>query len=393
MIGRWPRGAGTSRGGGPARRTPRRAARRRGRGDRASPTVDGTRSAPVRPRSEDPIDRQSLAGRPGRHRAREICWPSRLMARTLLRRPRRARRLPAVPARRPVRRIRYLRDLGAAVPAPAPLRARAACRAGELRLWNPLVHEGIPLSPPAVGYPLDVLQLLRPDDAGISLALCLHVPLAALAFHAMARGLGPSPRGGGAGARWSTPSGLPPLDRQPLRVRAGSGVGTASSSSASRPSRAGRPEGPRARRRRAGARPLDHRRRGGGAGGGDRPRPRLAAALRPARRPPPGRDRDGAGARRGDGGARPRARPASQIEAAPAAGGCQPRSSLAHLRSTSSPSCRWSSERPLRHPRKPRERVVGAQLLPEGLPLRPEPLPRPRRPRPGRGRRRFRAGG
>lgn len=83
----------------------------------------------------------------------------------------------------------YFRDLGQQF---LPLRrfALEGLRAGELRLWNPLVHEGIPLSLPAVGYPLDVLQLLRPDDAGISLALCLHVPLAALAFHAMARGLG-----------------------------------------------------------------------------------------------------------------------------------------------------------------------------------------------------------
>jgi hypothetical protein len=61
---------------------------------------------------------------------------------------------------------------------------------GEVRLWNPFVHEGVPLSLPALGYPIDLLQLLRPDAVGISLVLALHVPLAAVAFFALARGLG-----------------------------------------------------------------------------------------------------------------------------------------------------------------------------------------------------------
>jgi hypothetical protein len=61
--------------------------------------------------------------------------------------------------------------------------------AGEVRLWNPFVHEGVPLSLPALGYPIDVLQLLRPDEAGLSAVLALHVPLAAIAFFALARGL------------------------------------------------------------------------------------------------------------------------------------------------------------------------------------------------------------
>ena len=61
--------------------------------------------------------------------------------------------------------------------------------AGEVRLWNPFVHEGVPLSLPALGYPIDLLQLLRPDEAGLSVILALHVPLAALAFFALARGL------------------------------------------------------------------------------------------------------------------------------------------------------------------------------------------------------------
>jgi len=82
----------------------------------------------------------------------------------------------------------YFRDLAVHF---LPLRrfALEGLLAGELRLWNPLVHEGIPLSLPALGYPPDLLQLLRPDEFGISLVLALHVPLAAIAFLAMARGL------------------------------------------------------------------------------------------------------------------------------------------------------------------------------------------------------------
>lgn len=62
-------------------------------------------------------------------------------------------------------------------------------RAGEVRLWNPFVHEGVPLSLPAVSYPVDLLQLLRPDEAGLSAVLALHVPLAAIASFCLARSL------------------------------------------------------------------------------------------------------------------------------------------------------------------------------------------------------------
>lgn len=58
---------------------------------------------------------------------------------------------------------------------------------GELRYWNPYTHEGEPLAPPPVSYPLDLLQLLRPDELGISWSLALHVAFAALAFLAFAR--------------------------------------------------------------------------------------------------------------------------------------------------------------------------------------------------------------
>ncbi len=62
---------------------------------------------------------------------------------------------------------------------------------GSLRFWNPFVHEGEPLALPPLAYPLDLLQLLRPDEVGISFVLALHIPLAALWMMALARkGLG-----------------------------------------------------------------------------------------------------------------------------------------------------------------------------------------------------------
>jgi hypothetical protein len=93
----------------------------------------------------------------------------------------------------------YFRDLSLHF---LPLRrfALEGLRAGEVRFWNPLVHEGVPLSLPALGYPVDLLQILKPDEAGISLVLALHVPLAAVAFFALARGLGlPRPAAAGGG--------------------------------------------------------------------------------------------------------------------------------------------------------------------------------------------------
>ncbi len=70
----------------------------------------------------------------------------------------------------------------------------------ELRFWNPFTHEGTPVFPPPLAYPVDLLQLLRPDEAGISLVLALHVPLAAIAFLLLARELGLPLRAGIGGA-------------------------------------------------------------------------------------------------------------------------------------------------------------------------------------------------
>jgi len=84
----------------------------------------------------------------------------------------------------------YFRDLSLQF-MPLRLFALEGLRHGELRQWNPYTHEGEPLAPPALAYPPDLLQLLRPDELGISWSLALHVPLAALSFlaFALARGL------------------------------------------------------------------------------------------------------------------------------------------------------------------------------------------------------------
>ena len=84
----------------------------------------------------------------------------------------------------------YFRDLSVHF---FPLRHLAldGLRQGQLVLWNPYVHEGVPLSLPALGYPLDVLGMLAPSEAFLSLLLALHVPLGALLFFLLARrGLG-----------------------------------------------------------------------------------------------------------------------------------------------------------------------------------------------------------
>lgn len=64
---------------------------------------------------------------------------------------------------------------------------------GEVRHWNPFVHEGEPLTLPAISYPIDLLHLLLSDEWGFSLLLALHVPLAAVALFVLARALGASP--------------------------------------------------------------------------------------------------------------------------------------------------------------------------------------------------------
>jgi hypothetical protein len=93
----------------------------------------------------------------------------------------------------------YFRDLALHF---LPLRVFAleGLRQGELRYWNPLVHEGIPAPFPPVSYPLDLLQLAWPHEAGVSRVLALHVPLAALAFFALARARGLSRLGAAGGA-------------------------------------------------------------------------------------------------------------------------------------------------------------------------------------------------
>lgn len=89
----------------------------------------------------------------------------------------------------------YFRDLSLYF---FPLRrfVLAGLAKGDLRFWNPYVHEGEPLALPPISYPFDLLQLLRPDEVGISFLLALHIPLAALWMMALARnGLGLSVTG------------------------------------------------------------------------------------------------------------------------------------------------------------------------------------------------------
>ena len=93
----------------------------------------------------------------------------------------------------------YFRDLSLHF---FPLRRFAldGLRAGELRYWNPYLHEGIPSPFPPLAYPLELLQLLRPDEWGLSLVLALHVPLAGLALLVLARSLGVAPVAAAGGA-------------------------------------------------------------------------------------------------------------------------------------------------------------------------------------------------
>jgi hypothetical protein len=65
--------------------------------------------------------------------------------------------------------------------------------AGEWRFWNPLIHGGEPVALSPFGYLPDLLQLLVPNEFGISLFLALHIPLAAFLFTRLARELGLSP--------------------------------------------------------------------------------------------------------------------------------------------------------------------------------------------------------
>jgi hypothetical protein len=93
----------------------------------------------------------------------------------------------------------YFRDLARQF-FPERLFVLDGLRAGELRFWNPLAHEGEPLLLPPIAYPGDLLQMLSPGPFGLSLSLALHLPLAALGFALLARGLGLAPTAGAAGA-------------------------------------------------------------------------------------------------------------------------------------------------------------------------------------------------
>jgi hypothetical protein len=93
----------------------------------------------------------------------------------------------------------YFRDLSLHF---LPLRrfALERLRGGEVAFWNPYVHEGTPLSLPALGYPLDLVGAAWPDPAFLSLLLALQVPLGACFFWLLARALGLRPEAASGGA-------------------------------------------------------------------------------------------------------------------------------------------------------------------------------------------------
>src|SRR5437762_1066522 len=82
--------------------------------------------------------------------------------------------------------VLYFRDLSVLFH-PFRLYVIEGLRAGQLRYWDPYVHEGVPLLYPPLAYPLDLLQALWADRRSVSLLLALHVPLAAAAMVLLAR--------------------------------------------------------------------------------------------------------------------------------------------------------------------------------------------------------------
>jgi hypothetical protein len=83
----------------------------------------------------------------------------------------------------------YFRDFSTSY-LPLRLFALEGLRHGELRYWNPYAHEGVPMPYPPLSYPLELPGVLSPTAQTFSLMLALHVPLAAIAFLVLARGLG-----------------------------------------------------------------------------------------------------------------------------------------------------------------------------------------------------------
>jgi len=60
----------------------------------------------------------------------------------------------------------------------------------EVRFWNPYVYGGVPLALPPLSYPVELLQILVPDERGFTLLLALHLPLAAVGLYVLARSMG-----------------------------------------------------------------------------------------------------------------------------------------------------------------------------------------------------------
>jgi len=93
----------------------------------------------------------------------------------------------------------YFRDLSREL---FPIRRYVAegLREGQVRWWDPYTYEGTPTVRAPVSYPVDWLHAFAPDERAFTVLLALHVPLAALAFFALARSfrLGRTAAAGGA---------------------------------------------------------------------------------------------------------------------------------------------------------------------------------------------------
>lgn len=95
-------------------------------------------------------------------------------------------------------RTLYFRDLGGEY-IPFRLFTLESLAHGGLWRWNPYAYEGAPLARSPLASPVELLALLDPTERGVSLALALHLPLAAIAFVLLGRQLGLAPAGACAG--------------------------------------------------------------------------------------------------------------------------------------------------------------------------------------------------
>ena len=293
---------------------------------------------------------------------------------------------PSCAALVPGRQLLLPRPLAASSSPCAASRSRA-CAPGELRFWNPYVHEGVAPLPPAARLPARPAPAPRaPTRRASPCSWPSTSPSPPSLFFALARGPRAGPPRGRGRRRSSTPSAGSCSRRLNLYVYvAGRWPGRRSSSSALRRARAGAAAGRSPLRRPCVAASalsttgVEIVAQAIVVGARARPGPpaRGAAGRRRCR----ARPRAGArGALVLGAGLRPRGRAAPGDAGFPTDGRARP---LGPPRSRSSrPSWPGSTATP----RNLADRWWGSELLPAWLPLRPEPLPRATAPWPSRRR-------